>query len=514
MRMRDFLQFVLIAIVWSLCVSISSSAQTASTTCTGANGTLFNLEPRPDAVIQAAQSVAFLPNAGVQGVDLIVGTATDMRSIAGSPDGFYVARSSTNCKADLEGGLPFILNIFDDFAPFGSPTVIADPARNAFFIVDLRFGLGTDDEAIGVVRASVSNLRNASSCPNGTQATGSAGCFDSAAAFNIASLNSFQSNPHIAVDPRITGTGAGDVYTVVTQADPNNTLHTQLFLTACTNVLNCGNSMKISGTDLEADFGWVQVRPDGVITITYRNTTFPGINPEDIKFITCTPNGAPNAPTCAAPILVTTEQTPIFASFTGDVPMLDQLYPRHANRLESDGSTVTTFLVYDRCEVAVMNFGLAADFCPKADVVMTSSSDGGRTWSPITKVSNSKGQQFFGQPAMDNSTGTLNIAYYSTENDPFQQRAQIFLAQVQAGTTTVSQTKLITTGFADAAAESPHQVLLSPAGFGDRLGLAAAGTGTLGQSRVYVGFTWNSVFGSYAGVPMPDMNNHLAQFQY
>ena len=34
--------------------------------------------------------------------------------------------------------------------------------------------------------------------------------------------NAFLSNPHIAVDQRTSGTGAGDVYTVVTQADPNN----------------------------------------------------------------------------------------------------------------------------------------------------------------------------------------------------------------------------------------------------------------------------------------------------
>jgi hypothetical protein len=57
-------------------------------------------------------------------------------------------------------------------------------------------------------------------------------------------------------------------------------------------------------------------------------------------------------------------------------------------------------------------------------------------------------------------------------------------------------------------------VLLEPQGFGDRIGLAAGGSGTLGQSHAYVGFTWNSVFGRYGGVPMPDMNNHLTLLQY
>lgn len=513
MRTRDILLSLYI-LVGSLCLPGNLNAQAPSTACTGPNGSRFNLELRTNAVIQAAQSVAFLPSAGQSGSDLIVATATDMRSIAGSSDEFYVQRSTANCSADLEGGLPFISNIVDEFAPFGTPTAIADPARNAFFIVDLRFGLGTDDSGVGVVRANASDLLNPTLCPNGTQTNGSAGCFNSAAVFNIAPLNAFQFNPHAAVDPRTSGSGAGDLYAVVTEAGPNNTLHTSIFLTACTNALNCGNSIKISGADLEGDFAWVQVRPDGSITITYRNTTFPGVNPEDIKFVTCTPNGAPKAPTCKAPILITTENTPIFASLAGDVPVQDQLYPKHANRLEGDGVSVTTFLVYDRCEVPVINFGFAVDFCPKTDVVMTSSVDGGNSWSPITKVSSSKGQQFFGQIAMDVSTETLNIAYYSTENDPLQQRAQVFLTQVQPGTTTVGKAHLLTAAFADAAAESPVQVLFSPAGLGDRLGLAAAGTGTSGQSRAYVGFTWNSVFGSYAGVSMPDMNNHIAQFQY
>jgi hypothetical protein len=55
---------------------------------------------------------------------------------------------------------------------------------------------------------------------------------------------------------------------------------------------------------------------------------------------------------------------------------------------------------------------------------------------------------------------------------------------------------------------------LEPVGLGDRIGLAAAGTGRAGQSHAYVGFTWNSVFGTYGGTALPDMNNHLTFLQY
>ncbi len=493
----------------------TANAQVTGSPCAGPNGSRFNLEPRHNAVAQAAQSVAVLRNRAAQGVDLVVATATDERGLAATTDDFYVQRSIANCVVDFEGGLPFISNIIDTFAPFGTPVAVADSAHDAFFIADLRFGQTTDDNGLGIVRASAANFLDLSACPNGTQSSGSAACFSTGAVFNITTLNAFLSNPHVAVDQRSSGTGAGDVYTVVTQADPNNTLHTSIFMMACRNAdLNCSNSIRISGGDLEGDFAWVQVRSDGGITVSYRNTTFPGINPEDIKFVNCTPSGAPKAPTCSAPVLITREKTPIFASFIGDVPMGDVLYPKHAHRLESDGNSVTTFLVYDRCEVPVISYGLVEDFCPKADVVVTSSSDDGETWSPIAKVTKSKGQHFFGTVVTDESTGTVNIAYYSTESDPFQQRPQVFLAQVAQSTISIGSVHLLTSASADAQAGSPLLTQFAPARFGDRIGLAAVGTGAAGQSHAYVSFTWNSVFGTYGGVPMPDMNNHLLLFQY
>jgi len=493
-------------------LAVAGAQAVGSSPCTGPNGSRFNLEPRPNAVVQAAQSVAVLPSRAAPGIDLVLATATEQRGIG--PDGFYVQRSTTACKPDLEGGLPLISNVFDTFAPFGTAMAAADPVHDAFFIADLRFGLTTDDNGVGIVRTSAAQLLDKAACPDGTQASGSAPCFTAASVFNITTLNAFLSNPLIAVDQRTKGTGAGDVYSVVTQADPNNTLHTAIFLMACRNAdLNCSNSIKISAGDLEGDFAWVQVRPDGGITVSYRNTSFPGINPEDIKFVRCTANGAPNAPTCSAPVLVTREKSPIFASFIGDVPMDDQLFPQHAHRLES-GGTVATFLVYDRCAAPVIAFGFVSDFCPKTEVVMTSSTDDGKTWSPISKVTSSSGQQFFGAIATDESTGTVNIAYYSTEHDPFQQRPQVFLAQVAPGMTAPGTPHLLTSASADAQASSPLITQFAPAGFGNRIGLAAAGTGTIGQSHAYVGFTWNSAFGTYGGVPMPDMNNHLTLLQY
>jgi hypothetical protein len=226
-------------------------------------------------------------------------------------------------------------------------------------------------------------------------------------------------------------------------------------------------------------------------------------------------------------VLVTTVKTPVFDNLIGDLPMTDELYPRHVNRLESDGKTVTTFMVYDQCDVAAIqphgiggsfgvegSFGVGGSFCPKTDVVMTSSTDDGATWSPLTKVSSSAGQQFFGAIANDTSTGTVNIAYYSTENDFFQIRPQVFLAQILPGTTSVGTPQMLTSANADVQATPPISFDVQPTFFGSQIGVAALGTGIAGQSTAYVSFTWNSVAGTYNGVSSPDVNNHLATFHY
>jgi hypothetical protein len=502
--------------LFTLHASASTNAAVSSP-CTAPNGSIFNLEPRPNAVTQAALSVAFLPNRAGAGLDLVVATATDQRGLSGSPDAFYVQRSTENCAADLEGGLPSISNAMGLFMPLGTPIVVADPAHDGFFIADLRFAFSPDLNGVGIVKATSANLLDTTNCPVGTQTAGSAGCFTTGSVFNITGANNFLVEPNLAVDQRTTGTGAGDVYTVVTETVSEHDFgDTSISLMACTNAdLNCSNNILISGKDAEAKFASVQVRPDGAITVSYVNLNSLVPTSAEVKFVTCTPNGAPNAPTCSTPVLVTTETAPLLNKFIGQTRLADFTMPKHAHRLESKG-TVTTFLTYDRCEVKLLKLSKADNgTCPKTDVVVTSSTDGGQTWSPIDKVTNSPFQQFFSAIATDSSTGMVNIAYYSTENDTtFQTHPQVFLAQIAPGTTSVGTPDLLTSAsiYPNTTAAIPTQ--LEPLGLGDRIGLAAAGTGKAGQSHAYVGFTWNGIFGTYGATALPDMNNHLTFLQY
>ena len=502
--------------------------EAATASCTGPNGNRFNLEPRPDAVNQTARSVAFLLNGAGSGTDLVVGTALDARGLEGtleSEDGFYIQRSNSDCAADSEGGTPAIASFDDTFGSFGSPVVVADPVRSNFFLADLRSGETMGETGFGVLRATAANLLSTTACPSGTQ-TNSATCWPTGNVVSLEPPFDFAlTNPAVAVDPRTSGTGAGDVYVAGSVENLTPFPPTQgILLAACTNTLvSCSNSVTVSGSDTFADTAWVQVRPDGGITVTYISTTFGGFFPDSIKFVNCTPQGAPNTPVCSTPVLVTTENNPMGGITPGNVFLTDGdrlfapgdiTYPKHSDRLESDGVTVTTFIVYDRCEVAtIAPMDIGNHFCPKTDVVMTSSSDNGATWSPITSVTTSPAQQFFGTVATDASTETVNIAYYSTQNDPLQQHLQVFLAQIAPGSTTVGTPQLLTSAFADAQSQSPIVVSFDEA-YGHHLGLAAAGTGTAGQSHAYVGFTWNSVQGTYVGTSNPDINNHLTRFDY
>jgi hypothetical protein len=477
------------------------------------NGVRFNLEPRVNAVPQNTESVDFLPNRVSPGVDLVVGAANDQRASIGGFDAYYVYRGGAQCGTDFEGTVS---------TPAIDPIVVADPARDAFFFADEFLSLS---QAMEVARTTATNLLSSTACPSGTQLNGSnPNCWPVIGTANFTNPSIPQAellDPYMAVDPRTTGTGAGDVYVVAkfenTGAFP---AVANVQIIACTNKqLTCGSPVVVSRSDTFGSYPHVQVRQDGLITVSYWTFTKPfgtQPNPIDIKFATCTPQGAPQPPMCSMPALVATSNVPsLFAP--GDSGFHDDLFPKHSNRLEADGNTFTTFLVYDRCQSIIGSPSLATPICSKVDVVVTSSTDGGATWSTPEAVETGAGHQFFGAIRNDTSTETINIAYYSTQDDFFLQRAKVRLRQIVPGSVVPGPANILTTTSTDP--DAGIQDLIEPGGlgfvnFGDRIGLAAAGTGTAGQSKIYVHYTWNNVFGMYNGIGQPDQNNTLLGSSY
>ena len=115
------------------------------------------------------------------GEDLIVQAANDWRGNLSPPvlwdqsvSGYYVHRSSAaDCSAQFEGGLPGFTTQGNMEMGTGNVVVAADPARDAFYMADVRFGSASTG-GIGLFRAPASALLNSTTCPGGTHTTAQA----------------------------------------------------------------------------------------------------------------------------------------------------------------------------------------------------------------------------------------------------------------------------------------------------------------------------------------------------
>jgi hypothetical protein len=213
---------------------------TVNPDCTG---TRFNLEPRTSPLPQNTESVDFLLNRVSPGVDLVVGAANDQRTSLGGFDAYYVHRQGSNCATDFEGTLSTAAI---------DPTVVADPARDAFFMADLFLSLS---QVMEVARTTAADLLSPTACPGGTQLNGSnPNCWPvvgTADFTNPAISQAALLDPHIAVDPRTSGTGAGDVYVVAQYENVTNfPAVASAQIIACKNLtLTCGSPAVVSSTD-------------------------------------------------------------------------------------------------------------------------------------------------------------------------------------------------------------------------------------------------------------------------
>jgi hypothetical protein len=528
--------------------SLTADAPQLVLPCGRSSGVRFNLEPRVDPLPQNGTAVDFLPGAGVSGADLIVGAANDMRMLtAGSgtaPDfrgvfgissqtGFYVHRDGMDlnpCSPDLEGGLSPVASTATGkpMVGVGYPAVASYPPGQAFYIADTRVSEGEGGEtAIGIFRSRAATLNNSAICPAGTLSqTESSHCWPNHALVNLGSTFAlFNASPHLAVDerPAGSGAGAGNVYISATQTGQiNGNSISQIIIVACKNDLSaCSPAAVVSGPDY-ADLSHVAVRPDGGVTATYTIQTG-GLTPTptrvDIKYVACQP-GAPPAPvSCSPATLITSEMQAIpFSAFNPQGPLESNrfvlhTFPKHAHRQDSNG--IETYVVWDRCKVstAIPYPGVTfVNKCVDADILMAASNDNGQTWH-FAPLDISSQDQFQPWITTDRTTNTLQIGYYTSANDTaFQHRALVALRQIPPGSLTPD---------VPTAAQIVTSVALEPNGdpvlqgifIGHYLGVAARSSAA-GGARVYVHYTHTSVPGIYNGVSDPEQNNHLSRIDF
>jgi hypothetical protein len=508
---------LLASVAWSQTAPASPNhaSSPATVPCNGPGGARFNLEPRANAAAQNEPAVDFLLNRVAPSDDLIVEVANDNRGNLkninwdGSVSGYYVHSSKTaDCSVQFEGGLPSITSGGVTYTGTGNVVVAADPARDAFFVADSRLGPITTNAGTGLFRVSASTLLNPSACPSGTHtAAQAASCWAATPPTLIpGSLGVF---PQISIDERATnaGVGAGDVYVLGLGAANNAPA---LLLNACTNSLNCGSAATIAGSS--PGFEYMRVRSDGLITISYAQLNTDGTN--DIFFVTCTPAGAPKAPTCGTPILAQHVAVPISSSFgvlfpLTNIQMLTFTYPKHASRSET-GRKFTTFLVYDDCKNPFTFQNPPVTACVDAEVVMITSTDDGKTWSAPVSVDTAKGHHFFPTIATDTSTGIVNVAYYSAEGDRFNHKVRVMMNQIKAGSISAGTPKALTEN--TTIDPPPQRTNQSQSDF--FFGMMARGDSVSGQSHLYAAFDSTAFTGSYNGRPLPELNNGITMITY
>jgi hypothetical protein len=517
------------------------------TGCGTASGTRFNLEPVTNPVPQNEPPVDFLPNkltGGTANTDLVVQSANDFRDFVsaafGGLTGIYVHRDATQAcygGTDFEAANPTIadpLQAGQFLTGEGDPRVTADPVRGQFIFTDLRSDVFTS--AVGLRRVSATNLTNTVTCPKGTLTIAQAAtCFGTFAVALGASQEDTADFDNSTQDPRSSGTGAGDIYVTWDEFDNDFVPSTSIDLAVCTatftSLANCSSPMIVSAAaDTDVAFGWLSVVPAGAnagkVTVVYMNLT--GALPQ-IKMAVCTPNGAPKAPTCAAPTVVTTLATPITSFSEGGFTiggLSDNTFRITSMAKVANRGDGTTFIVYDTCKVQPYT-ALGGTFdspCMDADVDLAVSTNLGASWTfPAAGVDTGTGtHEFFPAISIDNERNITNIAYYKTTDTLlYKNRTQVALKQIPAGSTTPGALILVTTA-QDSPNGDPTIPLFTPQ-YGDYIGVSGRSTSTTtGTGRAYIGHTNDSRLGTFIctfcsgakSAQNPESNNHVSKVTY
>jgi hypothetical protein len=524
--------------------------------CDDFTGAQFNLEPSTGmaelglAVPQNETPVDFLPKGGLNGNDLVIGGANDYRGMLdplASPDfvsvppnawgfsstGYYVSRSGRGCGPDFEGGLPHMT-----YSPTGEtlhgggdPVFAVDSTRNLVYGADLRFGATVS--AVGAFHTTVANLDSPSACPDGTHLTDGAGndtvssrCWPNGMLVAAdTNPNHFDDKPHMRVDERKSGIGAGDVYISYTLFDSGNAVSTIELVTCPSNfgsILDCSNPLTLGdSSDSSTQFSHIAVRPDGAITISYVSSgvsnDFPAIGSlfVNIKLVTCRPNGAPNPPSCSTPSLVAHENQPI--PFIFPAGLAEQLfristYPTHDQRFNPSTKEYEEFVVWTRCAkppvFPIGNGPTAWVQCPASEVVMSYSTGSGANlkWSPPIPVSAGVHDQFFSWARTDHARNVVNVVYYSSENDPSGRSLQVVENNIDPGDYAPGPDHVVIKAFSNPSSD-PLLGDFNPF-YGDYIGITAK------DGRAYIHFTGTNFGQDYGGITTGGQNNQLTRFMY
>jgi hypothetical protein len=535
-------------------VHLRANVLQANAACDAPAGALFNLEPATGSpeihlpVPQLANAVDYIPGGGVLGADLVIAAGDDYRgvfdqirngggaSLRQFPNawgftisGYYVHRAGSDCSPSFEGALPHISYRPTRDVLYGyDPAVAVDSTRGLAYAVDVRFAATVN--GLGLFGTTVSRLNDPERCVDGTHLTDSNGmdtaasmCWPAARPLNLQHNifpSTFSDKPHLAVDLRSSGLGAGNVYVSWTNFDNFQGI-AYIQLIACDHNFkagkNCSKPITISGNDPHTQYSRVAVRPDGVLTITYASVNLiETVNPPyerqtfDIKHVSCLPNGAGLAPTCQPPTLVASEGQPIpFSSGPGPTPFVfpPATLPVHDHRV--NGNNTEEFVAWSRCKVDPYYWVGTLPFlnCVDSDVVFTwSVTDSNGVplgWAPPMLADTRKRHQLMPSLKTDPSRNTMELVYLSASEDTYNERYRVVRSEIAPGSYAPGGLSTLISVPIEPSADA-----FLPWFIGDSMGLSA------GAGRAYVSFTGEAYDGVVRKNLIPGNNNLLRMFSY
>jgi hypothetical protein len=317
-----------------------------------------------------------------------------------------------------------------------------------------------------------------------------------------------------------TGSGCGDIYVTWTEFTfSGGSSASTISLAVCRNTFttsaDCSSPITISApSDTSTQFSHIAARPDGVVSVTYANTTGNFFNPGPttaINYVSCVPGAhsvgsVPPPPTCAAPVLVTAETQPHPQGyFLYNQAFPTATYPTHDNRL--NGGTWEEIVAWERCKVpegvVVGSPFSGLIICPDDDIRMAIAPVDGNgvptgAWA-ISDVNTSPGNQIFPWVKANHDTNAVQITYITSENDPQVYTFQLQRNTVKSNHETAGNSEVLSkTAFAPA--DDPWLV----GGFiGDYIGMATKG------NTSYFHYTGTNFQGLANGVSIFEDNNQL-----
>ena len=526
--------------------------------CNSGAGALFNLEPvegEPEIgmnVPQVASSLAYVPHRGLSDADVVVEAGDDFRGVmdqylnVGDPNfefdqnpnawgytmsGYYVHRAGNGCSPSFEGALPRIAHRATQDMLYGySPTVTIDATRGLVYAVDVRYSAAIN--GLGFFQTALSRINDPNSCPDGTHLTDSTGANTTAAKcwprrvllnqeLNIFP-STFSDKPFVKADQRTSGVGAGDVYVSWTNFDLFHGISYIELLVCPMHKFNrrgsCSSPLVISGADPATQYSNIAIRPDGVMSVTYINVKFVETDTVpyerqvfEIKHVYCTPNGAPNPPTCSAPDLLTTVYQPM--PFPEGGPVSDPLdfppatFPVHDYRM--NGTTPEEFVAWSHCNVdPYYAIGVAPfQYCFQPQVVFSwsliDSSGKPLGWSDPVAIDHKRRRQLMPALQTDPSRGSIELVYLSSSEDYFEERYQVFHAEIPEG----SHQARVAGALTSVPIEPNADPFLRPF-IGENIGFSAS------FGRAYVSFTGQAYSGSFGERKVSGANNLTLAFSY